>query len=179
MDSPDLTIRPVRPHEHEELAELTVRVYREVLASELVEYSRVLRDVAGRISHGCQVLVARQAGRLAGGVTYVDRTGPLAQLVRMGEAELRMLAVDPALHGRGIGTALVQAGLELARSGGREALVLGTMPEMVAAHRLYWRLGFRRAPERDRLLDGGHPLLVYVADTGVGQGRRPDGPSSP
>lgn len=155
------TIRPVRPDEHAALGELTVRVYRAVLDSPLESYSPVLRDVAGRLADGCDVLVAHHRGRLAGGVTYVSRSGPLAQLIAEDEAELRMLVVDPAFQGLGVGAALVQACLERATAAAKRALVLGTMPEMVTAHRLYERLGFHRTPERDRRLDSGHHLMSF------------------
>lgn len=156
------TIRPVGPGEHTELGELTVAVYRQVLASELEGYAPILRDVAGRLAGGCRVLVAADGDRLQGGVTYVPEPGSLSPLAKDDEAELRMLVVDPAAQGQGVGSALVRACIDLARSDARAGVVLGTMPEMAAAHRLYRRLGFRRAPERDRLVEGGRPLWCFT-----------------
>ncbi|HWH34973.1 MAG TPA: GNAT family N-acetyltransferase [Acidimicrobiales bacterium] len=155
------TIRPVGPGEHAELGELTLAVYRQVLASELEGYAPILRDVAGRLAGGCQVLVAAAGGRLLGGVTYVPGPGPLAPLAADGEAELRMLVVDPPAQGQGVGSALVRACLDLAGSQHREGVVLGTMPEMAAAHRLYRRLGFQRSPGRDRQIASGQPLWCF------------------
>ena len=158
----EITIGPVRPEEHQPLGELTVRVYRQVLASELEGYAGVLRDVDDRLAAGCEVLVARRGDQVVGGVTYVPRPGPYAQLITDDEAELRMLVVDPDAQGRGAGAALVQACVALARAAGKRNLVLATMPAMVAAQRLYTRLGFVRTPERDQQLDSGPCLVSYA-----------------
>ena len=114
-------------------------------------YLDQVRDARGR-SRQCPVLVAVDApsGALLGCVTYVPGAGnPFAELEREGEAGFRMLGVDPAAQGRGAGEALVLACIARARAAGKRALAISTAPEMHAAHRLYERLGFRRAPERD------------------------------
>ncbi|HEV2766228.1 MAG TPA: GNAT family N-acetyltransferase [Acidimicrobiales bacterium] len=155
------SVRPIRSEEYAELGELTVRVYRQVLASDLETYAAVLRDVDARLAAGCDVLVARSEGRVLGGVTYVPGPGAYAQLIDDDEAEIRMLVVDPAAQGRGIGAALVGACIGRAEAAGKRTLVLGTMPAMTAAQRLYLRLGFRRCPERDGQIPGGAALWCY------------------
>ena len=65
------------------------------------------------------------------------------------EAELRILAVEPAQQRQGIGSALVRASIEHARRAGCTALVLSSAAWMHAGHRLYERLGFCHTPERD------------------------------
>jgi ribosomal protein S18 acetylase RimI-like enzyme len=61
-----------------------------------------------------------------------------------------MLAVDRAARGRGAGESLVRACVDRARATpGCTAVVLSTQRTMHAAHRIYGRLGFVRAPERD------------------------------
>ncbi len=157
-------VRGVEPHEHAALGELTVAVYRQVLNSQLVDYAAVLRDVPGRLAAGCEVLVAADGDRLLGGVTYVPGPGAYAQFAVAGEAELRMLVVDPVAQGRGVGTALVRACVDRARADARSALTLGTMPAMVAAQRLYRRLGFARVADRDDQVPTGLPLLCYSLD---------------
>ena len=168
--STGITIDAVRDEEHGLLGELTVRVYRQVLASELEGYAGVLRDVGDRLAAGCEVLVARRGEQVVGGVTYVPGPGPYAQLIDRDEAEVRMLVVDPEAQGQGVGAALMQACVERARAAGKRNLVLGTMPAMVAAHRLYARLGFVRTPERDQQLDSGPCLVSYsMALAGPGE----------
>ena len=50
-----------------------------------------------------------------------------------------------------------------ARAAGRSGLVLSTPPAWTEGQRLYERLGFRRAPERDRPVEGVH-LWAFVLD---------------
>ncbi|HSX99735.1 MAG TPA: GNAT family N-acetyltransferase, partial [Streptomyces sp.] len=89
-------------------------------------------------------------GQVLGGVTFVPAGGPMADIAREGEAEIRMLAVAPQARGRGAGEALVRACVERARTvEGCVRVVLSTQRSMHAAHRIYERLGFTRTPERD------------------------------
>jgi ribosomal protein S18 acetylase RimI-like enzyme len=60
--------------------------------------------------------------------------------------------------------ALVGACLERAREIGCSAVVLGSLPEMEAAHRLYQRLGFRRIPGRDWSPAEGVDLQAFRLD---------------
>ena len=166
MAASSLIIRPVRPDEHAGLGDLTARVYADILGRHLGDYADVLRDVASRAT-ACEVLVAVGSddgdggGRPLGGITYVPGPGPWAELATEGEAELRMLVVEPAAQGRGVGAALVRACVERAAAAGRAGVCLSTTPSMVAAHRLYDRLGFVRQPQRDRHLDDGLLLECY------------------
>jgi ribosomal protein S18 acetylase RimI-like enzyme len=145
-------IRSVLPAEHDALGELTVRSYHEggFLIGGLDDpYTPHLRDVAHRAA-GAHVLVAVDGGVLLGGVTLAFPGSPLAELGGPGEAEIRMLAVDPAAHGRGVGSALAAACVERARAEpGIKRVVLCSQQSMRAAHRIYARLGFERAPEMD------------------------------
>ncbi|MDP8987302.1 MAG: GNAT family N-acetyltransferase [Actinomycetota bacterium] len=163
MAAPSLVIRPVRPDEHAALGDLTARVYADILGHHLGDYAETLRDVAPRAA-ACEVLVAVEGDdgeRPLGGITYVPGPGPWAELATEHEAELRMLVVDPAAQGRGVGTALVRACVERAAAAGKAGVCLFTERSMVAAHRLYEGLGFVRDPERDRRLAGGLVLECY------------------
>ncbi|MER5480470.1 GNAT family N-acetyltransferase [Streptomyces sp. NPDC002734] len=149
----DFTIRPVREGEHEALGAITAAAYLDdgLLAfGGSDSYLRTLRDVRSRAAApGAEVLVAAEGDRLLGGVTFVAG-GPLADIAAADEAEIRMLAVARHARGRGVGEALVRCCADRARAlGGRRRLVLSTQPKMLAAHRLYERLGFVRAPLRD------------------------------
>jgi ribosomal protein S18 acetylase RimI-like enzyme len=148
----DVVIRHAEPAEYEPLGEITAEAYLRdgLLSFENSEwYLGELKDVAKRAAAG-QVLVAVEAGQLLGGVTFVPSGGPLAEIARPGEAEIRMLAVAPAARGRGAGEALVRACVERSRAReGCTGIVLSTQSAMLAAHRIYRRLGFVRVPERD------------------------------
>jgi ribosomal protein S18 acetylase RimI-like enzyme len=60
-----------------------------------------------------------------------------------------MLGVSPAAAGTGVGRALVQRCVDRSRELGDESLVISSLPSMTNAHRLYERIGFERAPQRD------------------------------
>jgi GNAT superfamily N-acetyltransferase len=67
-----------------------------------------------------------------------------------GEAEVKNMAVEPSLQGRGLGRALMAAAIDLARRERRSALVVATAAADTGNLRFYQRLGFRmRAVERD------------------------------
>ena len=159
-----IQVREVRPDEYAALGEVTVAAYRTV-GEDDPGYLTFVRDVAARAAI-CPVLVAVDAtGRVLGGVTYVPGPGtPYSESEFEGEAAFRMLAVDPAAQGRGVGRALVLACIDRARADRRSRLVLLTRPFMRSAHGLYAGLGFRRAPERDWEPEPGLELLGYELD---------------
>ncbi|WTO35179.1 GNAT family N-acetyltransferase [Streptomyces achromogenes] len=147
----DIVIRPAAPAAYAALGEITAQAYLEDGLLDFGEsdaYLDELRDVAKRAA--AEVLVAVADDRPLGGVTFVPSGGPMADIARPGEAEIRMLAVDHAARGRGTGEALVRACVERARAtAGCTAIVLSTQRTMHTAHRIYERLGFVRTPERD------------------------------
>jgi GNAT superfamily N-acetyltransferase len=124
-------------------------------------YVATLRDVKRR-AELAQVLVAVVGAQLLGTVTFVPDGGPLGEIARADETEFRMLAVDPAAQGRGVGLALMQRIIDESR--GRSGIVCSTQPVMRSAHRVYERLGFRRDPQRDWSPMPGIDLLAFVLD---------------
>jgi GNAT superfamily N-acetyltransferase len=127
-------------------------------------YRAVLRDVARRAA-AAELLVAADAddGRVLGTVTFVPDGGPLGEIAGPAETEFRMLAVDPAAQGRGVGGALLGHVVEESRRrGGGAGIVCSSLPQMRAAHRVYERSGFRRAPGRDWSPVEGVRLLAFV-----------------
>ena len=76
--------------------------------------------------------------------------------------EMRMLFVQPAFQGLGIGRALVLRLLEEARSMGYSTMRLDTMRPMVSAHRLYGSLGFREVERSGDRHDSLADLKVFM-----------------
>ena len=151
------------PGDFDEIAELTVRVYVDgALANE--GYTPELADVAGRASRSQLLVVRDDAGRVVGSVALVLAGDFGEVLVSDDEAAFRMLVVDPAMRGRGLGELLVTTCLDRARAAGKRRMVLSTGTRMAAAQRLYQRLGFTRLPERDWSPVPGIDLLVYSRD---------------
>jgi ribosomal protein S18 acetylase RimI-like enzyme len=155
-----MRVREASPEEHDHLGELCVRAYR-ALGAVSDTYAARLRDVRGR-AQTARVLAAVEDGAPpVGCVTLILDGGPWRELAYNDEGEFRMLAVDPAAQGRGAGPALVRACIEEARAAGRARLVLSSATDMTAAHRLYERLGFTRAPARDWKPAPHVQLLAY------------------
>jgi ribosomal protein S18 acetylase RimI-like enzyme len=146
----DITVRPARPNEYERVGDLTVDAYRALPGDHLTDgYDAQIRDVATR-AETTDVLVAVDAnGAVLGACTFVsDPTSPWMEWTEPNEVELRLLAVDPAARGLGVGQLLLDAVLERARTLARP-LILHSTQHMTTAQRLYVRNGFVRVPERD------------------------------
>ena len=103
-------IRSVRPEEYERVGALTVAAYRLLPVDHLWGgYDRDILDVAGRVN-GADVLVAVDDEKLLGAVTFVgDEGSPWLEWTQPGEVQFRLLAVDAATRGKGIGETLVRA----------------------------------------------------------------------
>ncbi|MFB9235330.1 GNAT family N-acetyltransferase [Plantactinospora siamensis] len=112
-------------------------------------YERKLTDVPARAAAGELLVAVDAAGSVLGSVTFVLPGSPYAQLAGPGEAEFRMLAVDPAAQGRGAGAALVTACLDRAAAAGCAGVVICVRSFSAPAQRLYARFGFTRLPDRD------------------------------
>jgi len=159
----EIQIREVLPGEYKDTGRLTQRAYAEYArpGDPLWDnYFGMLADVARRAGFAT-VLVAVAGGRIIGTATVeLDRTIEGTESLRTGQANLRLLAVDPQARRRGVGQRLVQACVQVARRAGKEVATLHTTEQMVAAQRIYRSLGFRRDPSRDVKL---HPDLVLQA----------------
>ncbi len=156
---PVISIRSATPADYPAVGELTVAAYRaDGQLEDEIGYERTLRDVARRAAAG-ELLVAVDGPAVLGAVTLVLPGSPYSALARDGEAEFRMLAVDPAAQGRGAGEALVRACLDRARDLGCSAVVICTRDFSRPAQRLYARLGFVRAAHLDWCPEPGVLLL--------------------
>lgn len=161
-----MEIRAVHLDEVDLAGEVTLAAYRSLPGQAIGNgYADDLRDVRARTT-GATVLVAVEDGRVLGCVTLVDDpASPWSESLVAGEVGIRMLGVDPAARGRGIGTALVTACLERARALGAVRAVLHSTEAMTDAHRIYQRAGFRRTPARDVALPE-FQLMAFTLELG-------------
>ncbi|MGH3656542.1 MAG: GNAT family N-acetyltransferase [Micromonosporaceae bacterium] len=156
-----VAVRPAAAGELAAVGRLTVAAYQSSgMIPEGSGYDRQLGDASAR-AEAAELFVALVAGALVGTVTFCEYGSRYAEVSRPGEAEFRMLAVDPEVRGAGVGEALVRAVLARAAERGFESLVLSTPATAAAARRLYDRLGFVRLPDRDWEPVPGVRLLGY------------------
>ncbi|MDQ1479130.1 MAG: hypothetical protein QOE62_4359 [Actinomycetota bacterium] len=144
-----ITVRKATPDEFARVGELTVAAYRALAVDHLFGgYDKRIRDTETR-AREADVLVAVADGRVLGSVTYVgDSSSEWSEWTEPGEAQFRLLAVDPASHGQGAGAALVLACMERAAAAA-STIVIHTTPWMKIAQGMYERFGFVRRPDRD------------------------------
>jgi ribosomal protein S18 acetylase RimI-like enzyme len=102
-------------------------------------------------------LVARLAGDIVGHLQITKTERPA-------ELEIKNIAVAENHRGRGVGRALVEAAIALAREDGRSELVVATGAADTGNLRFYQRLGFRMLSiERDAFtIATGYEADVYI-----------------
>ncbi len=165
-----IEVRRARPSEYGVVGELTVSAYRALPVDHLWGgYEQAVRDVAVRAER-TDVLVAVDGAHVLGAVTYAsDPDSGWLEWTQPGEAQFRLLAVEPAVRSRGVGERLARACTERAAARGH-ALCIHTTPWMEAGQRLYQRLGFTRRPDRDVSYEQwGGPAIADLPPEWVGQ----------
>lgn len=162
MSRPAITVRPARPEELPAVGELTLAAY--LTEGPVGDYADELLDAASRARHAEVLVAVDERDQVVGAVTLAVAGSPYAEISGPGEAEFRMLAVAPAGRRHGVGAALVHACVIRARELCLARLTLSTMAGNATAHRLYERLGFRRAPQGDWCPRPDLRLIVYVLD---------------
>ncbi|HWA20116.1 MAG TPA: bifunctional helix-turn-helix transcriptional regulator/GNAT family N-acetyltransferase [Devosia sp.] len=104
--------------------------------------------------------VAEQDGRIAGSIFVMPSEG------LPGSAQLRMLYVEPAARGQGIGATLVSQCVAFARDNGYERMRLWTHANQLSARKLYAGAGFTIV-ETMRERNFGKDLLGEIWELGL------------
>lgn len=173
-------VREMRPEEAREVGRITLAAY-DRYGRMGGDYRDFLADPLRRVDGCTAVLVAvDDDDRVLGTVSYVVPSDEEWEdtPVPNGDAGFRILAVDPALEGRGVGTALVDACFARARADGAWRMLIVSMAWMHRAHDLYRRrYGFVHRPDLDVRFDAGTGIILS-ADLRPGAADRfpPPGP---
>ncbi|WP_336885542.1 GNAT family N-acetyltransferase [Arthrobacter sp. FW306-07-I] len=113
-----------------------------------------------------EMWVAETTGNVVAAVTLTFTGQPYSEIARDGELEFRMLAVDPAHQGGGVGRAVALIVEHARLLSGIEAISITSATFMERAHALYEPQGFRRAPERDWYVPA-EDVLLWVFRLGL------------
>ena len=154
-----LIIRDLTAELAEPLGRLMVAVYSTLEGfpspDEQPDYYRMLANIGDFAQQAeTRILVALAPDhKLLGGVLYFGDmkdygSGGTAPEVKNASG-IRLLAVDPETRGMGVGKALTDAGIRLAREKGHAQVVLHTTKAMKIAWRMYEKMGFKRSMDLD------------------------------
>jgi len=150
-----IVVREARAEEDAAVGELLVNAYLSAYAHKLPavvvgeERRRTLRDVAGKRKIAT-VLVVEWDGRLAGTVALFKPGAETSEAWVLGAADLRHLAVEPAMQGRGLATPLLDEAERIAREVWKvPAICLHVRRGNAGVARLYRSRGYGRSPEGD------------------------------
>ncbi|MGI4717095.1 MAG: GNAT family N-acetyltransferase [Janthinobacterium lividum] len=110
------------------------------------------------------LLVAETGGRVAGAVVHVAPGRPRSPIFPDDWSVMRMLVVDPACRGQGVGRLLVAGFLRHAIRAGAPMAGLHTSPMMASALRLYTTLGFTRDRDLDPIDGVSYGRYVLPAE---------------
>ena len=97
------------------------------------------------LSASGEIIVAELQRKFAGAVAYFGPDSQKAAFFDQRWPIIRMLVVDPAFRGKGIGQALSDACIARARRDGSPIIALHTSPIMSVALPMYLKMGFAKA----------------------------------
>ena len=160
-----ISIRLIEPDEYDRVSALTVAAYTADYDDLPDDYLAELAAVEERaVAHQVWVAVDDETGAIVGTMATGTPGHPISNLALDGELDYRLLAVDPAARGRGVGRALTEFTYGLARERGLRRVVMNSGENMLGAHRLYLGLGFDRVPEREHTIEvaPGEFMELYV-----------------
>jgi GNAT superfamily N-acetyltransferase len=107
-----------------------------------------------------EVIVAEFKGQLAGGVAYFGPDSRKAPFFDQRWPVIRMLVVDPAFRGIGLGRTLSMECIARAKRDGSSLIALHTSPIMTVALPMYLNMGFIRVSDAPPIF--GVEYAVYT-----------------
>jgi ribosomal protein S18 acetylase RimI-like enzyme len=148
-------LRSARASDRAPLGDLLVRSFVDTYAKRMPEVV-VTEDRKASLRRAVEyrdrgyVAVVETNGKITGTVTLLKPGDSESRAWVDGHAYLRYMAVDPRIHGSGLGDELLNAALARAKEWGCSGICLHVRRGADGVARFYGRHGFRREPEGDR-----------------------------
>ncbi|WP_139995677.1 GNAT family N-acetyltransferase [Paenibacillus paridis] len=154
MSGKAVTIRQAEPTDRDATREVLLDAYGQYASVLSEPYWIQYRDSILASVEGAETkerLVAVLDGEVVGSVFLFDSSEAAygREDLQIHSPIIRLLAVSQKARGYGVATELIRASAKLARDWGAETLHLHTSDMMDSAVRLYERLGFERAFDKD------------------------------
>jgi GNAT superfamily N-acetyltransferase len=111
-----------------------------------------------------EIIVAERDERIIGAVASIAAGRSKAAYFDQSWPIIRVLVVDPASRGTGVGGALTEECINRARRDGSRVIALHTSPIMAVALPMYLRMGFRLVQDAPPIY--GVPYAVYLNHLG-------------
>lgn len=170
MNLQEYTVRNAKPDEFAQIGQLMVEVYSQLEGfpkpADQPNYYKLLANI-GDLTHnpGTELLVAVAADdTIAGGVVYFSDmkyygSGGSAT-TEQHAGGFRLLAVDPAIRGKGIGKLLTQACIRKATDNQLGQVIIHSTKAMQTAWSMYEKIGFQRSEDLD-FMQGELPVFGF------------------
>jgi ribosomal protein S18 acetylase RimI-like enzyme len=127
--------------------------------SDWPEFAKTICVTANLADDG-ELIVATRDDRIVGAVAYMGAEAPKPEMFDPAWPVIRMLVVDPAERGHGVGRMLTDECIQRARRDGAREIALHTSPIMQAALTLYLRSGFVMVRQCPPIF--GVPYRIYL-----------------
>ena len=165
-----IELRPFQPADREPVVRVALAAWQQYERA-VSDWSRTaallssVPDLTGEV----ELIVATRAAAIVGVVGYVPPGARREAMFPQEWALIRLLSVEPAVRGAGIGRQLTAECVRRARRDGAATIGLHTSPVMASALALYLRMGFvleRQIPDRN-----GLAYALYTRDVRDAPGR--------
>lgn len=166
----EFNVRNAFPEEFDEIGRKLVVVYSQLdgfpKETEQPEYFKMLANIGELTKRPeTELLVAvKTSGEIAGSVVYFSDmqyygSGGTATL-ETNASGFRLLGVDPAFRGKGVGKLLTLECIRRAKEKQNLQVIIHTTKAMQTAWRMYERIGFRRSEDLD-FMQGELPVFGF------------------
>jgi GNAT superfamily N-acetyltransferase len=170
VNSQEYKVREATPDEFQEIGKLMVNVYSQLEGfpskDEQPDYYKMLANIGSLTENPkTKLLVAvSSSGKIGGGVVYFGDmkyygSGGTATSEKNASG-FRLLAVDPATRGQGIGKLLTKAYIQMAKDEKQDQVIIHSTETMQIAWKMYENMGFKRSKELD-FIQGELPVFGF------------------